>query len=90
MGRARRPALIAIVTDSTSTPAVHLRRQRHRLLNTIVERVPCNFGYKHLGRFKNVRHKYHWQGYVVEIDRTTVRNGIVGIITWGSNDGQAN
>ncbi|KAF9354001.1 hypothetical protein BGX34_011258 [Mortierella sp. NVP85] len=47
----------------------------HRLLNTIVERVRCNFGYKHLGRFKNVRHKYHWQGYVVEIDRTTYLHG---------------
>ncbi|KAG0243008.1 CYTH-like domain-containing protein [Mortierella sp. GBAus27b] len=47
----------------------------HRLLGKIVERVPCNDGYIQLGRFKNVRHKYQWQGYVVEVDRTTYPHG---------------
>ncbi|KAF9962360.1 hypothetical protein BGZ65_009302 [Modicella reniformis] len=49
--------------------------ESHRLLKKIVERIPCNDGYIHLGRFKNVRHKYHWQDYVVEVDRTTYPHG---------------
>ncbi|KAF8984648.1 hypothetical protein BGZ46_007354 [Entomortierella lignicola] len=47
----------------------------HRLLKKIVERVPCNDGYTHMGRFKNVRHKYQWQEYVVEVDRTMYPHG---------------
>lgn len=44
----------------------------HRLLKKIVDRVPCSEGYSHMGRFKNVRHKYRWDEYLVEIDRTSV------------------
>ncbi|KAG0329408.1 hypothetical protein BGZ99_002119 [Dissophora globulifera] len=49
--------------------------QTHRLLNKIVERVPCANGYSHVGRFRNIRHKYQWQGYTVEIDRTKYPHG---------------
>lgn len=44
----------------------------HRLLKKIVNRVPCSEGYSHMGRFRNVRHKYRWQDYLVEVDRTSV------------------
>ncbi|KAF9089178.1 hypothetical protein BGX29_012175 [Mortierella sp. GBA35] len=47
----------------------------HRLLKKIVDRVPCKDGYTHMGRFKNVRHKYRWQEYLVEIDRTLYPHG---------------
>ncbi|KAF9912817.1 hypothetical protein EC991_008683 [Linnemannia zychae] len=47
----------------------------HRLLKKIIDRVPCSEGYTHMGRFKNVRHKYKWQEYVVEIDRTSYPQG---------------
>ncbi|KAF9931318.1 hypothetical protein FBU30_010457 [Linnemannia zychae] len=49
--------------------------QSHRLLKKIVERVPCKEGYTHMGRFKNVRHKYQWQEYLVEVDRTSFSHG---------------
>ncbi|KAF9125910.1 hypothetical protein BGW39_007080 [Mortierella sp. 14UC] len=47
----------------------------HLLLKKIVDRVPCSEGYTHMGRFKNVRHKYKWQEYIVEIDRTSYPQG---------------
>ncbi|KAG0230496.1 hypothetical protein BGW42_000917 [Actinomortierella wolfii] len=48
---------------------------RHTLLQKIVDRVPCPDGYVVMGRFRNVRHKYSWQGYKVEVDRTTYSHG---------------
>ncbi|KAF9437579.1 hypothetical protein BGZ76_000176 [Entomortierella beljakovae] len=47
----------------------------HRLLRKIVEQIPCKDGYMQMGRFKNLRNKYHWNGYVVEIDRTEYLHG---------------
>ncbi|KAF9428571.1 hypothetical protein BGZ94_001918 [Podila epigama] len=49
--------------------------QSHRLLKKIVERVPCPEGYTHMGRFRNLRHKYQWEDYVVELDRTMYPHG---------------
>ncbi|KAG0201945.1 hypothetical protein BGX28_005389 [Mortierella sp. GBA30] len=47
----------------------------HRLLKKIVERVPCKDGYSHMGRFQNVRNKYVWKEYTVEVDRTKYPHG---------------
>ncbi|KAG0235167.1 hypothetical protein BGW41_000918 [Actinomortierella wolfii] len=47
----------------------------HTLLQKIIDRVPCPDGYVVMGRFRNVRHKYSWQGYKVEVDRTTYSHG---------------
>ncbi|KAF9306264.1 hypothetical protein BGZ74_006910 [Mortierella antarctica] len=48
--------------------------QNHRLLKKIVDRVPCPEGYIHMGRFRNLRHKYQWNEYEVELDRTMVQS----------------
>ncbi|KAF9999962.1 hypothetical protein BGZ79_006446 [Entomortierella chlamydospora] len=58
----------------------------HRLLKKIVERVPCKDGYTHMGRFKNVRHKYQWQEYVVEVDRTEYPHGMAYEVEIESTD----
>ncbi|KAF9360092.1 hypothetical protein BGX26_010529 [Mortierella sp. AD094] len=58
----------------------------HRLLKKIVERVPCKDGYTHMGRFKNVRHKYQWQEYVVEVDRTEYPHGVAYEVEIESTD----
>ncbi|KAF9110301.1 hypothetical protein BGX27_006559 [Mortierella sp. AM989] len=58
----------------------------HRLLKKIVDRVPCNDGYTHMGRFKNVRHKYQWQDYLVEVDRTMYPHGIAYEVEIESTD----
>ncbi|KAG0369506.1 hypothetical protein BGZ54_009724 [Gamsiella multidivaricata] len=47
----------------------------HRLLQKIVERVPCPNGYLDMGRFRNVRHKFQWKEYTVEVDRTIYPHG---------------
>ncbi|GJJ68860.1 hypothetical protein EMPS_01206 [Entomortierella parvispora] len=47
----------------------------HKLLRKIVDRVPCPDGYSHMGRFRNIRHKYKWLDYTVEIDRTLYPHG---------------
>ncbi|KAF9934250.1 hypothetical protein BGZ67_003976 [Mortierella alpina] len=49
--------------------------KNHRLLQKIVDRVPCNDGYSQMGRFRNVRNKYTWKEYTVEVDRTTYPHG---------------
>ncbi|KAF9978065.1 hypothetical protein BGZ73_003805 [Actinomortierella ambigua] len=49
--------------------------KRHALLQKIVDRVQCTEGYVVMGRFRNVRHKYAWHGYKVEVDRTTYPHG---------------
>ncbi|KAG0300916.1 hypothetical protein BGZ97_003021 [Linnemannia gamsii] len=58
----------------------------HRLLKKIVDRVPCSEGYSHMGRFKNVRHKYRWDEYLVEIDRTSYPHGIAYEVEIESTD----
>ncbi|KAF9287457.1 hypothetical protein BGZ68_001786 [Mortierella alpina] len=49
--------------------------KNHRLLHKIVDRVPCMDGYSQMGRFRNVRNKYPWKEYTVEVDRTTYPHG---------------
>ncbi|KAF9387089.1 hypothetical protein CPB97_002965 [Podila verticillata] len=49
--------------------------QNHLLLKKIVDRVPCPEGYTHMGRFRNLRHKYQWNEYEVELDRTMYPHG---------------
>ncbi|KAG0344189.1 hypothetical protein BG004_004666 [Podila humilis] len=49
--------------------------KNHRLLQKIVDRVPCPDGYMQLGRFRNLRHKYQWNEYVIEMDRTMYPHG---------------
>ncbi|KAG0053405.1 hypothetical protein BGZ83_001171 [Gryganskiella cystojenkinii] len=47
----------------------------HDLLKKIVDRVSCPDGYTHMGRFRNIRHKYKWLEYTVEVDRTMYPHG---------------
>ncbi|KAF9187137.1 hypothetical protein BGZ51_001519 [Haplosporangium sp. Z 767] len=58
----------------------------HQLLKKIVKRVPCKDGYTHMGRFRNERHKYQWQGYLVEVDRTMYPHGTAYEIEIESTD----
>ncbi|KAG9068860.1 hypothetical protein KI688_011147 [Linnemannia hyalina] len=58
----------------------------HRLLKKIVNRIPCSEGYSHMGRFRNVRHKYQWQDYLVEVDRTSYPHGTAYEIEIESTD----
>ncbi|KAG0259352.1 hypothetical protein DFQ27_004094 [Actinomortierella ambigua] len=63
---------LQVIEDPSTIPEV---AKRHALLQKIVDRVQCPEGYVVMGRFRNVRHKYAWHGYKVEVDRTTVRAG---------------
>ncbi|KAI8605727.1 CYTH-like domain-containing protein [Dissophora ornata] len=61
-----------IIEDPNLIPGA---AKSHRLLKKIVDRVPCNDGYSHMGRFRNERRKFEWQEYIVEVDRTTYPHG---------------
>ncbi|ORZ08517.1 CYTH-like domain-containing protein [Lobosporangium transversale] len=70
------PIDIAIARQIIDNPnLIPEAAKSHRLLQKIVERVPCPDGYSHMGRFKNIRHKFQWREYLVEVDRTTYPHG---------------
>ncbi|KAF9168646.1 hypothetical protein DFQ26_004282 [Actinomortierella ambigua] len=63
---------LQVIEDPSTIPEV---AKGHALLQKIVDRVQCPEGYVVMGRFRNVRHKYAWHGYKVEVDRTTYPHG---------------
>ncbi|KAF9584947.1 hypothetical protein BGW38_004562 [Lunasporangiospora selenospora] len=65
---------------------IHIVAQSHHLLRKIVERGSCKGGFIQVGRFRNERHKYRWNEYTVEVDRTTYPHGVAYEVEIESTD----